>query len=132
MNYQSLLNWIIRLVDIRSMKLGLVLRLNIPETCMLIEMSSESISCMVKHLISSTNEASSLDNIMSIIKSWSGKIFINRMDLKAFKRINGSDCMLPDISHNIVEAILVKHVDWVGWKPVLQIKISNLFVLPGV
>jgi hypothetical protein len=99
---------------------------------MLVKVSSERVSRMVQSLISSADKASSLDNVVPVVKSWGREVFVNRMNLKSFKWINWSYCMLPYISDNIVEAICVEHVDWIWRKPVLQIDVTDFLALPFV
>lgn len=80
---------------------------------MLIEMSSEGVSRMIKSLISSADKASSLDDVMPVVKSWGSEVLVNGMDFIALKRINWSNGMLPDVTYNIIETVCVKHVDWI-------------------
>jgi len=80
---------------------------------MLIEMPSESISCVIKCFITSTYETASFYYIMSVIESWCRKIIVIGVDFKTFKGINGSDCMLPNISDNIIKSFMLKHIHWI-------------------
>ncbi len=88
-----------------TMKINLHLNvsLNISEASELLEVSPEGIASVIKGLISSTNEAASLDNIMSLVKGRGCEVFIDWMDFKSVERINRSDRMLPNISNNIKE-----------------------------
>lgn len=93
-------------------------------------MSSEWISSMIKSLISCTDETTSFYYIMSVIKSWSCKVLIKRVNLEAFKGVDRIDSMLPDIANNIKETICFKHVNRVWRQPILQVDVSNLLGLP--
>lgn len=74
---------------------------------------------MIKSLISGADETSSLDHVVSVIEGWSSEVFVNGMDFEAFEGVNWSDCVLPDVSDNIVESIGFEHVYWIRGKPVL-------------
>lgn len=77
--------------------------LNVSKTRKLLEMSSESIASMVKSFISSTNETASLDDVVPLIESRSGEVFVNWMDFETMERIDWCDGMLPDVSNYIIE-----------------------------
>ncbi len=132
MNPQSLFNRIIGLIIFIWSDLILIFRDNVSEACMLIEMSSEGVSCMIKSFISSADETSSFHNVMSVIKSWSGKVLVNWMDFEPFKWVNWSDSVLPNVSYDIVESIVIEHVYWIWRKPVFQVNVSYFFVFPSV
>ena len=66
-------------------------------------MSSEGISRVKQGFISSTDETSSFDDVMSVIEGWGSEIFIDGMDFKVLERIDGSQRMLPDVSDDVVE-----------------------------
>jgi hypothetical protein len=76
--------------------------MDVPKTRKLIEMTTESVSSVVKSLVSSADEAAAFDTIMSLIKCRRSKIIINGMILKLVKRIDWSDGVLPDIANNVI------------------------------
>jgi len=77
-------------------------------------MSAECIASMIKSFITSTDKTTTFDDVMSLIKAWSCKIFIDRMNLKVMKWVNRSDGMLPDISNYIIKISSFKKVDRIG------------------
>lgn len=117
--FKRLFYRLIRLIDFSRSHFCRIIRFNVSESCMLIKMSSESISCMIKSFITCAYETASFYYVMSVIESWCGKIIIIRMYFKPFKRINWSDCMLPNISYNIIESFILKQIHWIRWYPVL-------------
>jgi len=67
---------------------------------------------------------------MVVIKCWSSKIFICWVILKLSKWIDGSYCVLPDISDDVVKVACLEEVDRVRRHPVLQVDVPDLLVLP--
>lgn len=99
---------------------------------MLIKVPPKRISRMINCLVTCTDETASFYKIMSVIKSWCCKIFINWMDLKSFKRINWSNRMLPNVSNNIIKSLSLEHINRIRREPILKINISNLTIIPSV
>lgn len=93
-------------------------------------MSSEGVSGVIESLVTGADETSSLDEVMSVVESRSREVFVDGVDFETFKGINRSNCMLPDISHNIVETLGLEHTDWVGGQPVLEVDVADLAVFP--
>lgn len=110
--------------------LHLYFGLDVPETCELIEMSSESVSCMVESFVACADETAAFDYIMSLVEGGSGEVFVDWMDLEFLEGIDGSNGMLPDIAYDIVEVASFEHVDWIRRHPKLHIDVAHRLVLP--
>jgi len=121
------------LIDIRCHDdFSLILWLNISKSSVLVKMPPKRKSRMINCLVTCTDETTSFYKIMSVIKSWCCKIFINRMNLKSFKRIDWSDCMLPNITYNIVKSLSLEHINRIRRNPILKVNISNLTIIPSI
>lgn len=129
---KSILNKLIRLIKHCWLNFSWIFWFNISKACKLIKMPSKSISWKIFGFISSAYETSSFYYIVSVIKSWCCKILIDRMNLKTIKWVNRSDCVLPNISNNIIEFTFFKEIDWIRRKPNLKINISNTLIFPRI
>lgn len=67
---------------------------------------------------------------MSIVKSRRCEVLIDRMNLKAFKRINRSNSVLPNITNYIIETLGLEHVNRIRRQPVLEIDVSYFTMFP--
>jgi hypothetical protein len=85
---------------------------------------------MIKCLVASANETTPFNNTMSVVKCRSCEILVVWMNFKSFKRVDWSNSMLPYVTYNIVEALNLKHIDWVRRQPVLQVNVANLSHFP--
>lgn len=99
--------------------------LDVTDTCKLMEMTTKSIPCMVKSLVASRDEGTSFDYVMSVIKSRSSEVFIDRMDVELAKGIHWGDGVLPDISDDVIELACFEHVDRVGTHPIFKVDVTN-------
>lgn len=96
----------------------------------LIEVSSKGISSVIQGFISRADEASSFDDIVSLVECWSCKILINRMNLELFEGVNWSYCMLPNIANNIIKTLSLKVIDRIRTHPKLHVNVANLLIIP--
>jgi len=78
-------------------------------------MSSEGVSGVIEGLVAGADKTASLDEVVSVVKSRSREVLIDRVNFKAFEGINRSNCVLPDISNNVVEPLYLEHIDWI-WR----------------
>ena len=62
---------------------------------------------------------------MPIIKGGGSEIFIDRVDVEFVKGVDRGDCVLPDITNDIVELSCFEHVDRVGAHPVFHVDVAN-------
>lgn len=93
-------------------------------------MSSEGVSGVIESLVAGADETSSLDKVVSVVESRSREILIDGVDFETFEGINRSNCVLPDISNNVVESLCLEHIDRIRGQPVLKIDVADLAVLP--
>lgn len=100
-------------------------RLDTSETGKLMEVSSEGIPGMIEGFIACADEASSLNDVMALIKCRSSEVFVDWVNLEVGKGVNGSDCVLPDIPNKIVEVTIFKKIDWIGRHPVFHIDVTH-------
>jgi hypothetical protein len=95
-------------------------------------MSSEGVSGVIERLITSADETSSLDEVVSVVESRSREVLIDGVDFETFEGINRSNCVLPDISNNVVEPLCLEHIDRIWRQPVLKVDVTDLAVFPIV
>ena len=100
----------------------------ISEACKLIEMTPEGIPSLFHRFTSCGDKASSFHQIMPFVKSGCCVVFIRWMNLEFVERINGGDCMLPDVSDNVVEVSSLEHVNWVWRHPELHVDVAKLLI----
>jgi hypothetical protein len=74
---------------------------------------------MIECLISSTDKTTPFNKIMPFVKARSSEIFIDRVYLELSEGVNWSDCVLPNIAHNIVDSFGREHINWIWRHPVL-------------
>ncbi len=123
MNSKELFNNLITLIK-NLFTPGFIIRFNVSKTSKLMEVSSKSISCVLKCLVSSTYEATSFDHKMPSVECRSCEIFINGMNVKVFKWINGCGTVLPYISGNIIEITSLEMVNRIWREPIFHIDIT--------
>lgn len=113
-----------------AVHLHLNLAFDISQTCELVEVPSESKPSVIESFIACWNETSSFDQIVPLVIGRSGEVFIDWMDFELFERVDWSDGVLPNISHDIVEISNFEHVNRVRWHPILHVDVSNWLILP--
>ncbi len=93
-------------------------------------MSSEGVSGVIESLVAGADETSSLDEVVSVVESRSREVLINGVNFETFERINRSNCVLPDISNNVVKPLCLEHIDRIWRQPVLEVDVPDLTVFP--
>ena len=75
---------------------------------MLQEVRSEVESTEVTCFFSCANETAAHNDVMATIETRSGKVFVQRMDFKAWKSAEVIDSPFPCIAEYVIEAFLVR------------------------
>ena len=99
--------------------------MHISEPSTLIEVPAECYPGLLACKVATGQERAALDNIVSAIETRSSKILVAWVDFKLFIGINGSDSVLPYVSHEVIELSSFESVNWAGGHPVLPIDIPN-------
>ena len=105
--------------------LNLFRGMHISESSTLIEVPAECYPGLLACKVATGQERAALDNIVSAIETRSSKILVAWVDFKLFIGINGSDSVLPYVSHKVIELSSFESVNWAGGHPVLPIDIPN-------
>lgn len=104
---------------------------DVAETCELMEMPAEGISCMIQGFIARADEGTALDEIVSFVEGRSGEVFVYWVDLEPLEGVDGSDGVLPHVTHHVVEVATLEEIDGIGRHPVLHVDVADRLVLPG-
>lgn len=80
---------------------------------------------MIEGFISSADEGTTLDEVVSFVESSSGEVFVYWVDLESLEGVNGSDGVLPDVANHIVEIPTPEEIDGVGRHPVLHVDVAH-------
>lgn len=104
---------------------------DVAEAGELVEMPSEGVPGVVEGLVACTDEAAAFDDIMPLVESRGGEVFVDRMDFELLEGVDGGDGVLPDISYHVVEVASLEHVDWVGRHPELHVDVPDGLVRPA-
>ena len=99
--------------------------MHISESSTLIEVPAECYPGLLACKVATGQERAALDNIVSAIETRSSKILVAWVDFELFIGINGSDSVLPYVSHEVIELSSFESVNWAGGHPVLPIDIPN-------
>ena len=99
--------------------------MHISEPSTLIEVPAECYPGLLACKVATGQERAALDNIVSAIETRSSKILVAWVDFELFIGINGSDSVLPYVSHEVIELSSFESVNWAGGHPVLPIDIPN-------
>lgn len=97
-----------------KLHLHFLVGLDVPEPSELVEMSTESVSRVVKCLVASTDETASLYEVVPLVEGRSGEVLIDRMDLEPLEGVYWGNGVLPDIPNHIIEVASLEEVDRVG------------------
>lgn len=125
MNFQELLNNAVTFIE-QLLTPYCVLGLDISETSELVEVPSEGVSSMLESLVSSADETSSFDHVVTTIVSWGWEILVDRVDFEVLEWVDWSWTVLPYVPYNVIEISSFKKVNRVRWKPVFHVYVPSL------